>query len=336
RGPFQSDGYDGAHSSAQRNMETGSEFVENEHGNLRVILLLILSVSMVSSASILIRFSTSDPLVIVFWRTLYGSLLMGSLALLRGDRVAFTGKQVRGTWSWLVLIGIVLCLHFATWFTSLFMTTVAASVVLVNTSPIMTALLSTTILSEHLSKQSWGGILIAIIGAGFLAWTDLQAQGAGALTGDLLALLSALFLAMYFIGGRRYTKGIPITVYTSIIYFVAAMATLALCIVLRVNVMVFELREVVIFLALAVFPTALGHSVNNYLLTLVPAYVVSVAVLGEPIGATILAMIFLTEFPSALTLIGFGVILLGIGLVLIDIAIKERNKRSTLNHTNRS
>ncbi|MHA2603389.1 MAG: EamA family transporter, partial [Candidatus Thorarchaeota archaeon SMTZ1-83] len=84
------------------------------------------------------------------------------------------------------------------------------------------------------------------------------------------------------------------------------------------------------FIALAVFPTALGHSVNNYLLTLVPAYVVSSAVLGEPIGATLLAMAFLGEVPAPLTLLGFGVILVGIALVLQDIASKERSSRLPL------
>jgi drug/metabolite transporter (DMT)-like permease len=100
------------------------------------------------------------------------------------------------------------------------------------------------------------------------------------------------------------------------------------------NVLVFEPREVIIFLALAIFPTALGHSVNNYLLTLVPAYVISSAVLGEPIGATLLAAVFLSEIPTELTLIGFGVILLGIALVLTDIASKERSKALTLDDTN--
>ena len=81
-----------------------------------------------------------------------------------------------------------------------------------------------------------------------------------------------------------------------------------------------------IFIALAIFPTALGHSVNNYLLTIVPAYVISAAVLGEPIGATILAIMFLNEIPGPTTIIGFLVIILGIAMVLIEVAYKERAK----------
>ncbi|MFW9944041.1 MAG: DMT family transporter, partial [Candidatus Sifarchaeia archaeon] len=183
-------------------------------------------------------------------------------------------------------------------------------------------------------RRSWIGVGVAMTGAILLAWNDLSFVGAGALTGDLLSLLSALFLAIYFIGGRRYAKGLPITVYTSVIYLVAAAATLPLCIALGLNVLVVDPREIVIFVALAIFPTALGHSVNNYLLTLVPAYVVSSAVLGEPIGATLLAAVFLGEIPAPLTFLGFGIILVGIALVLADIASKERSVSLPLNDSN--
>jgi drug/metabolite transporter (DMT)-like permease len=221
---------------------------------------------------------------------------------------------------------VVLSLHFSTWFTSLFLTTVAASVVLVNSAPIFTAVLSTLVLKESLTKRSWAGIVIAISGAVFLAWGDFGASGPMALIGDILALSGAFFLALYFIGGRKYAKGIPNPVYTSIVYFVAAIVSLAICISFSVDVLIFEPSEVAIFLALAIFPTAMGHSVNNYLLTIVPAYVISSAVLGEPIGATILAMIFLNEIPGPSTIIGFIVIIIGIAIVIIEVAYRERTK----------
>ncbi len=290
----------------------------------RIVLLLVLSVSMVSSASILIRLSHSPPLVIVFWRTLLGAVLMASIGLVRGDYTIQSRQAVRDYWKWFAVIGLFLCLHFSAWFTSLFLTTVAASVVLTDSSPIFTALLSTFVLKEKLGRKSWGGIVIAVSGAILLAWSDLVSSGLGALSGDLLALLSALFLALYFIGGRRFARGIPITVYTSIVYIAASGFTLVLCLIQGVSVAVLEPRELMLFLALAIFPTVLGHSVNNYLLTLVPAYVVSAAVLGEPVGATLLAAVFLNEIPLPITFVGFFVILIGIALVLTDIARANR------------
>jgi drug/metabolite transporter (DMT)-like permease len=302
----------------------------------QVIPLLILSVSMVSSASILILFSASHPFVIVFWRTLYGAVFMATIGIIRGDFKALKQLVTRENRHWLIAIGITLSLHFCTWFQSLFMTTVAASVVLVDSSPIFTAILSTLFLGEALRRRSWAGILIASIGAVVLAWGDFGGSGIVALTGDLLALSGAVFLALYFIGGRRVAKEMPITVYTSIIYLVAAITTLAICIPINLNVIVFEPTEVAIFLALAIFPTVLGHSVNNYLLTKVPAYVISSAVLGEPIGAALLAALIFTQIPGPTTIIGFVVILFGIALVLADIAARERARDSTLNDTNGS
>ncbi|MFW9837290.1 MAG: DMT family transporter [Candidatus Thorarchaeota archaeon] len=310
--------------------------IDSSSSKRQIIPLLVLSVSMVSSASILILFSSSHPFVIVFWRTLYGAIFMATIGLVRGDFKKVRQLVTRDNWFWLAAIGITLSLHFCTWFQSLFMTTVAASVVLVDSSPIFTAILSTIFLGEALRRRSWAGILIASIGAVFLAWGDFGGGGIVALSGDLLALSGAVFLALYFIGGRRFAKEMPITVYTAIIYFIAALTTVPICVTINLNIIVLEPTEVAIFLALAIFPTVLGHSVNNYLLTKVPAYVVSSAVLGEPIGAALLAALIFAQIPGPTTIIGFVIILIGIAMVLADIAARERTQNSTFDNTDRS
>lgn len=324
-----------SNSQCERDAVTGSVISSDAGWRLRIVLLLVLSVSMVSSASILIRFSQSDALVKVFWRTLLGGIIMLSAGLARGDHKRTPRRQdVRGLWKWLLLVGIVLSLHFSTWFISLELTTVAASVVLVNNSPIFTALLSTAVLRESLTHKSWVGVLVAVGGTVVLAWNDLLESGLGALTGDLLAIVSGVFLSLYFVGGRKYAAMLPLTVYTTTVYFSAAAATLVLCLVLGADVFVpvFIPYEMMIFLALAIFPTALGHSVNNYLLTLVPAYIVSSAVLGEPIGASLLAAVILGEIPSLMTFVGFAVILFGISLVLVGTRARNTRKQSSLDN----
>lgn len=304
--------------------------------DLRVVSLLFLSILIVSSGSILIIASDSPSLVIVFWRTFYGALFMAMIGIARGDLKAIRDPLITKNKRWFILIGLALCLHFSTWFPSLELTTVAASVVLVDTAPIFTAIFSTILLKETLSRRSWTGILVTVFGAILLAWSDLFEQGFGALTGDLLALSGAVFLALYHIGGRRFTHGIPITVYTTIVYSIASLATLILCLAFGFDVLVIEPREILIFMALGLFPTVLGHSILNYLLKIVPAYVVSSAVLGEPIGSTILAMIFFDQIPSISTLIGFGIILVGIAIVLKDVSGKESKSSLALDYTNGS
>ena len=311
-----------------------TSIIDESTSKLKVVLLLVLSVSMVSSASILILASTSPSLVKVFWRTFYGALFMAAIGAARGDLSAFQTPKVRNNLHWLAGIGVILSLHFSTWFQSLEMTSIAASVVLVDSSPIFTAIFSTIFLGESIRRRSWVGILLAVSGAFFLAWVDYGGIDLGALSGDLLALAGAVFLAIYFIGGRRYAKGMPITIYTSIVYLFAAITTLFMCVPLGYDILVFDLSEVLIFIALAIFPTVLGHSVNNYLLTKVPAYVVSAAVLGEPIGATLLGMFIFMLYPTPLVWVGFFIILLGVAIVLVDIASKERTQSSSLDDTN--
>jgi drug/metabolite transporter (DMT)-like permease len=88
----------------------------------RVTLLMLLSISMVSSASVLIKMSASDALVITFWRTLYGAIMMASIGAVKGDLSEFRGPVLKKNWVWLVLIGFILSLHFSTWFASLKLT----------------------------------------------------------------------------------------------------------------------------------------------------------------------------------------------------------------------
>ncbi|MGY5871172.1 MAG: DMT family transporter [Candidatus Thorarchaeota archaeon] len=311
-----------------------TSIIDESTSKLKVVLLLVLSVSMVSSASILIISSTSPSLVKVFWRTLYGSLFMAMIGAARGDLSALRTPKVRNNLHWLAGIGVILSLHFSTWFQSLEMTSIAASVVLVDSSPIFTAIFSTIFLGESIRRRSWAGILVAVSGAIFLVWVDYGGIDLGALSGDLLALAGAIFLAIYFIGGRKYAKGMPITIYTSIVYLFAAITTLVLCVPFGYDVLVFDPAEILIFIGLAIFPTVLGHSVNNYLLTKVPAYVVSAAVLGEPIGATLLGALIFMVYPTPLVWVGFFIILLGVAVVLVDIVSKERVQNSSLDDSN--
>jgi drug/metabolite transporter (DMT)-like permease len=300
--------------------------VPQERSQSEILLLILLAVVMVSSASPLIKLSQSPDIVKVFWRTLYGGILMAGVGGVKGDWKEYKSPIVKKNWLWLFGIGIILSLHFTTWFVSLSLTTIAASVVLVNTSPMFTAILSVLFLGEAIRRKTSLGILVATIGAIVLAWSDIQAVLEGALVGDLLALISAVFLSIYFLGGQKYARGLPNSVYTSIVYLSAALVTMIQCIIFQIDFIVLDLTEMLIFLALALFPTALGHSVNNYLLTLVPAYVVSSAVLGEPIGATILGILIFgeSEIPNALQLLGFATILVGIALVIADLASKRR------------
>jgi drug/metabolite transporter (DMT)-like permease len=84
------------------------------------------------------------------------------------------------------------------------------------------------------------------------------------------------------------------------------------------------MREYELFILMAIFPTILGHTLYNFALKYVKAQVVSVSLLGEPIGASILAYILLSEGITVFTAIGGGLILAGI---FITYSSRDQKKR---------
>jgi drug/metabolite transporter (DMT)-like permease len=66
------------------------------------------------------------------------------------------------------------------------------------------------------------------------------------------------------------------------------------------------------FTMIAIVPMIFGHTIYNWTLKWISAPIVSISLLGEPLGASILAYIFLGETPSPLTFLGGILTLAGI------------------------
>jgi drug/metabolite transporter (DMT)-like permease len=198
------------------------------------------------------------------------------------------------------------------------MTTVAASVVLVNVQPALVALLSGAVLAEPPTSGQWLGIVTAMLGAAVVALPDLvQTPGAmtgRAITGDLLALVGAATAACYVIAGRRLRSVLDIWPYVSIVYGVCFVMLLIFARAVGAPVLGQPPRELEIFLALAIGPMLLGHTGLNWALRYLPAYVVNLTLLGEPVGATFLAALLpgIREIPRVATVVGGLLVLLGI------------------------
>ena len=75
-------------------------------------------------------------------------------------------------------------------------------------------------------------------------------------------------------------------------------------------------KSVVAFVALALVPTVGGHGLVNRSLRLLPAPVVGLFLLGEPVGAALLALLFLGEVPGPWTLVGGLLVLAALGAVV--------------------
>ena len=289
-------------------------------------LLLLVGILAVSTAAILIRLILleASALVIAAYRLALSALISGLLLLIshKSKRTQLNRKDI----GLLVLSGVFLSAHFAAWITSLEFISVSSSVILVTTTPLWVALLSPVVLKEKVSSRFYWGMAVAIIGGiciaisspcrlssvGLRCSGSVFERGSQTLWGMALALFGAWMASGYMLIGRKMRLKMDNLSYTTAVYTVSAIVLILVVILRGEKLLGYSPQIYALFVALAVIPQLLGHSVLNYSLEVLPATVVSMALLGEPIGSTILAVIFLNEIPSTLEIIGGIFILLGI------------------------
>jgi drug/metabolite transporter (DMT)-like permease len=279
----------------------------------------------VSTASIFIRFAQqhAPSLVIAAYRLAIATLVLAPFALRRRNEL----RQLDRSGKWLaVLSGIFLAVHFATWITSLAYTSVASSVVLVTTTPLFVALFSPFTLKEPLSRLAGLGMLAALAGGVTVGLSDTcTLQGwqiscpplaefvrGKAFWGDLLALAGAVAAAGYVIIGRRLRLRLSLVSYVFAVYGTAAVVLVLLMFLSGQKPWGYPAETYLWFALLALIPQLIGHSTFNWALGYLSAAFVSITLLGEPIGSTILAYLVLDERPTILKMIGAILIFAGI------------------------
>lgn len=283
------------------------------------VLALIIagSVLAISTAAILIRLSDAPPLVIAFYRLLYATLILLPFMWWRARREV--AQLSLADWLGLGAVGAVLALHFASWITSLSLTSVAASVVLVTLHPVFVAFVSKRVYGEGVGRLGWVGVAIALAGGVVIVSGDLR--GGQSAVGDALALLGALAAAIYFLAGRGYRKRLSLLAYVTPVYASCALVLGILMFALPSpyggSPLDIPLRDHMLFLAMALGPMILGHTVLNWALKYVTAPVIATTIVGEPVGSTLLALLILSEAPPATAVAGGLLVLAGIGLVAI-------------------
>jgi drug/metabolite transporter (DMT)-like permease len=277
--------------------------------SLRNALLLVTGVVAVSFAAIFIRYAEAPALSIALYRQVMAAAVVLPLALaLRRDEVRGLSRRQLGL---AAASGAVLALHFATWIPSVKLTTVAASVVLVTASPIFVAAGSRFLFGERVGPVTVGGILVGLAGAAVVSGGDF-AVSARAVAGDLLALAGALAAAGYFLLGRQLRQEVSALTYVGLVYTTCAVLLWPVAAVSGSRLVGFDGKTWAMFVLLALVPQLLGHTVFNFVLKEVSATVVTISVMGEPIGSTLLALAFFGEVPPWTAVVGGGLILGGI------------------------
>ena len=291
---------------------------------------LLAGISAASTAAIFIRFAQHEgapSIVIAAARLTIASLILAPFALTRYR--SDLRRLSRREWVLALLSGLFLALHFATWITSLEYTTVASSVVLVATTPLWVAILAPLVLRERLGTTAVVGLILALTGGVIVGLSDACAWQAGALScplllrtffggtaflGDFLALAGAWMAAGYMLVGRKLRAKTELVPYIFVVYGTAAVVLMVIMLGMGESPLGLPPPAYLWFALLALVPQLFGHSTFNWALKYLPASFVSITLLGEPVGSTILAYFIFQEQPGWVKIGGGALILAGIWL----------------------
>jgi drug/metabolite transporter (DMT)-like permease len=279
------------------------------HRRLPAYAVLGTGVLAVSWAAILVREADAPALVIASYRLGLAALPVGTLALWQQRRApeAITRATI---WP-LLLSAAFLAAHFGFWITSLQHTSVVTAVVLMDVQPLFVAIASPLLLHEPVDRRVWLALAIASIGTAVMAAEDIG-EGLGTLAGDLFALLGGAFAACYIIVGRWARPSTSWVRYVGVVYPVTALLLLATTLLAQEPLTGYSTKTYLMIALMALGPQLIGHGSINWALGYLPAVVVALAILVEPVGATALAAIILDETPTAPEIAGALLVLFGV------------------------
>jgi len=281
----------------------------------------LLGVISVSFAAIFIRMADAPALAIAFYRMGLSSIMLFPVMFIHREKLRNLDAKV----IWLSLAaGFFLALHFAFWVQAFTYTSVASAVVFVATQPLFVTVMGLLFLGEKIKRLFILGLLLSVAGGFLIGWGDLTMGEPEAIRGNILALLGAIFVAIYFVLGSRVRATLGLLPYIFMAYSTAAIFLLGFCFLWRVPLFGYSQATYGYFFLLALIPTIVGHSSLNWSLKYLPASFVALSILGEPVGATVFAFFILGEIPHYLTFFGGALILVGIYLALGGVKKKKK------------
>ena len=277
----------------------------------RFYLLLPIGMIAISTASIFIKLCDAPVLTIATYRMILASLMLTPFACYKKPWKGWESKEIK----WFLLSGLFLSLHFAFWIASLKYTSVASSVVLVTTHPILVGIGGWLFLKERMGMNLVAGIALAVLGCGLVSSGDVSLSKES-LMGDGFALLGAIAASGYLLVGRKLRKDQNLFPYIFPVYWTAGLILILLSLIFQKSFWGYSSSTYAYLFLLALIPQLIGHTTFNWALRYLPASMVAITILGEPIGSTILAFLILKEGLTIWKVLGGMLILLGILVAL--------------------
>jgi drug/metabolite transporter (DMT)-like permease len=280
---------------------------------VRTLLLLAVGVVAVSMSGPLMAAMVVPPLAIAFWRNGFATLALapGAVTGRRGELRALGRRQL----GLVAAAGLALAIHFGTWVTALTLTSVASATALVCLQ-IAWVVAWQLVRGERFGRGVVLGLVLAFGGVLVVSGVDFSLS-VRALVGDLLALVGGIGAAAYMLVGSRARQTTSTTTYTFVCYGTCSLVLAVACLVAGQDLAGYRLDQWGLLLAVTATSQLMGHSVFNHLIARTGPVVVSLALLLEVPGASLLAAWFLGQTPPVEALVGLVLILVGTALVVI-------------------
>ncbi len=278
---------------------------------VRLSIFLPIGIIAISTASIFVKLCDAPALIIATYRMILASLMLVPFACYKKTWRGWEKNEM----GWLLLSGLFLSLHFAFWIASLKYTSVASSVVLVTTHPIFVGIGSWLLLRERIGMNLALGIVLSVLGSGLISYGDLSLSKE-AWIGDGFALLGAIAASGYLLIGRKMRRDQNLFSYIFPVYSTAGLILILFSLIFREPFFGYSPPTYLFLLFLALIPQLIGHTTFNWALKYLPASMVAITILGEPIGSTILAYFILGEGLTLLKILGGVFIFAGILIAL--------------------
>lgn len=284
--------------------------------------VIIIGAIAVSTSAVFVKLADQAPAgITAAYRLLFAVLIMLPIVLTKyRHEFRLIGKK---DWILSIISGVFLALHFILWFESLNYTSVASSTVLVTMQPVFAFIGTYLLFQERFSYAAIISMVITLIGGFIISWGDFQVSGM-ALFGDILALLGAITVTIYFLLGQTARKRLSLITYTFIVYGVGAVTLVLYNLIVQNSFVSYPADHWWVFIGLAIIPTFFGHTLFNWALKWISSASVSMATMFEPIGATILAYFILGESITWSQFLGGAIVLFGLYLFILSTSRKTR------------
>lgn len=277
--------------------------------------ILAIGVISVSTSAIFVKVSQAPSEVIAFYRLFFSVIIMLPVFLIKyANELRLITKR---DWLFSLVAGVFLAFHFILWFESLNYTSVASSTVLVTLQPLFAFVGTYVFFKEKFTVRAIFCGVMAIIGSFIISWGDFKISGS-ALFGDILALIACALVTAYLMFGQSVRKRVSLITYTFVVYAISAITLFIYVLILGQPLTNYPTSDWLYFVLLAIIPTLLGHTLFNWSVKWLSTSTISMAILLEPIGATILAYYLLNEKIMLTQIIGGLIVMASLAFFLIE------------------